>query len=60
MVKKLVRMRTAAASRAAKGKPISEIVAYAIDFYFDGKRKRYVVYPDVIKLKTPKESVEET
>lgn len=60
MVKKLIRMRTAAASRVAKGKPTPEIVAYAIDFYFEGKRKRYVVYPDVIKLKTPKESAEET
>ena len=59
LVKKLVKTRTVAASRAAKGKQITEVVAYAIDFYFEGKRKRYVVYPDVIKLKTPKESVEE-
>ena len=59
MVKKLVKTRTVAASRAAKGKPVTEVVAYAIDFYFESKRKRYVVYPDVIKLKTPKEVVEE-
>ena len=59
IVKKLVKTRTVSVSRAAKGKPVPEIVAYAIDFYFEGKRKRYVVYPDIIKLKTPKESVEE-
>lgn len=59
MVKKLVKTRTVAASRAAKGKPITEVVAYAVDFYFEGKKKRYVVYPDAIKLKTLKEVVEE-
>lgn len=55
LIKKLIKPRRA----AVRGKAIkNEVVAYAIDFYFNGQKKRYIVSKDTITLKTPKEQID--